>query len=99
MMPYWQVWGAAMIAGYLTISFILFVMIVTGQTMYARKAALLSPFSFMILSTILIAVLPQEFTGVKNFFSVTGLNLPLLIFYIVTLMTLSGRPSITSELS
>jgi len=86
--PYWQNWGLVMIVGYLLISTYLFMIMVSGKTMYDRRAAILSPLSLMILSAILIAVLPDGFTGTKSFIAVTGLNLPLLVFHIVTIRTL-----------
>lgn len=97
MLPYWQNWGAAMIVGYLTVSVYLFALIVSGNTMYTRKTVLLSPLTILIVSTAIIALLPEGFYGSKKFLAVTGLNLPLFIFYIPTLMTLLGKSSMTSE--
>ena len=97
MLSYWQNWGAVMIVGYLGISIFLLSLIVYGKTLYSRKSALLSPLSLMIASSALIAILPKEFYGTKKFFAVTGLNLPLLIFYIVTLETLLRKTGITSQ--
>lgn len=93
MMQYWQVWGTVMIVGYTAVSCFLFALIASGKTMYSRKVALLSPISLMIASTILIALLPEQLYGTKKFFAVTGLNLPLFIFYIVTLITLLNKQS------
>lgn len=88
MMQYWQVWGVVMIVGYVAVSSFLLILIVSGKTMYPRKVALLSPLPLMIASAALIALLPEQFYGTKKFFAVTGLNLPLFIFYIVTMKTL-----------
>ncbi len=52
----------------------------------------------MVFSTVLIALLPAEFNGAAKFLAVTGLNLPLLIFYIVTVRTLVGGLSSESGL-
>ncbi|MGW8246794.1 MAG: DUF6796 family protein [Acidiferrobacterales bacterium] len=86
--PYWQNWGLVMIAGYLLISVYLFFVMVSGKTMYDRRAAVFSPMPLMILSSLLIAVLPDSLNGAKAFLSATGLNLPLLIFHIVSIRTL-----------
>jgi hypothetical protein len=99
MLPYWQNWGTAMIVGYLTISIYLLVLNVSGNTMYPRKSALLSPLTLLIISSAIIALLPERFYGSKKFLAVTGLNLPLFIFYIPTLMILFRKSSITSESS
>jgi hypothetical protein len=97
MLTYWQNWGAVMIIGYLGISIFLLALIVSGKTLYSRKSAFLSPLALMVASTILITILPVEFYGTKKFFAVTGLNFPLLIFYIVTLTTLLKKIGITSQ--
>lgn len=94
--PYWQNWGIVVIVGYLIISFFLFALIVSGKTMYTRKTALLSPISLLLASTVFISLLPEEFYGAKKFFAVTGLNLPLLIFYIATMKTLLDESNITN---
>jgi len=89
--PYWQNWGLVMIVGYLLISVYLFIIMVSGKTMYDRWVAVFSPLPLMIISTVLIAVLPESFSGTKSFFAVTGLNLPLLIFHIVSIRTLLAK--------
>lgn len=97
MVPYWQNWGRLVVVGYLIISSYLSVLIISGQTMYPRKTVLLSPLSLLIISAVFIALLPEGYYGAKAFLAVTGLNLPLLVFYIVTLITLLGRSGIASE--
>lgn len=99
MVPYWQNWGMALVAGYLLLSGYLFYLIISGATMYSRSAALLSPLSLLLISAIIIAVLPESYNGTKTFLAVTGLNLPLLVLFIVTLKTLLVKPNITNKSS
>ena len=93
MIPYWQNWGGVMIAGYLIVSGFLLILIVSGRTLYARKMALLSPLSLVVITTSVIVLLPESSYGVRNFLAVTGFNLPLLVFYAATLITLLDRKS------
>lgn len=99
MVPYWQNWGMALVAGYLLLSSYLFYLIISGATMYSRSAALWSPLSLLVISAIIIVLLPEKYYGTKAFLAVTGLNLPLLIFFIVTLKTLLVKSSIKNKSS
>ncbi|MBD3610103.1 MAG: hypothetical protein HUJ30_06100 [Gammaproteobacteria bacterium] len=88
MVSYWQNWGLVLIIGYLVLSIYLFFLIISGATLYDKAAAFLSPISLLIYSAVLISLLPEGLNGIKAFLAVTGLNLPLLIFYIITINTL-----------
>jgi hypothetical protein len=96
MTPYWYNWGLVLVIGYIAISSYLFFLIISGTTMYQRSAVLLSPLSLLIVNTVIIALMPEGFHGIKALLAVTGLNLPLLVFYIMTIKTLLRKSSITN---
>jgi len=50
---------------------------------FPKWIALLSPLSIIVITTIVTIALPDNMIGVKSFLTVTGLNLPLAIFYFV----------------
>jgi len=84
MLDYWVYWGVILIVGYSILSVYLFVLIVQGKSVFPKWVAIFSPFSIIIVTTIIIFVLPDNMIGVKSFLTVTGLNLPLAVFYFVT---------------
>lgn len=96
MLDYWYGWGLALVVGYVALCLFLFVLVVSGKTLYPRWIAILTPLPFLLFSGFLIMVVPEEFYGTKAFFAVTGLNLPLLFFYIVTMRVLLVREDLDS---
>lgn len=56
------------------------VLILRGLTNYPRMMVFASPLSVMLVSTLLVTILPHDWTGLRTFITVTGLNLPLLIW-------------------
>jgi hypothetical protein len=84
MLDYWQPWAYALAVSYLLMILVLAAVIVSKKTRYPRWMFFLSPLGVMIFSTIGAAILPASLTGLKSFLTVTGLNLPMLIFYIAT---------------
>ena len=78
---YWHPWGSALVIGYIVMSLYLVFLILRGGTLYSRWSVLISPLVVVIYSTVVIAILPENYIGIKAFLAVTGLNLPLLIFY------------------
>ncbi len=81
MLVYWHPWGSALVIGYIVMSLYLVFLILRGGTLYSRWSVLISPLVVVIYSTVVIAILPENYIGIKAFLAVTGLNLPLLIFY------------------
>jgi Family of unknown function (DUF6796) len=84
MLDYWQYWGAALIVGYSILSIFLFVRIFQGQSIFPKWIAIVSPISLVAITAVFASVIPDNMIGVRSFFTVTGLNLPLAIFYLVT---------------
>lgn len=90
MLDYWYPWGVALVAGYVALCLYLIALIMTGRTMYRKTTIAASPLPILMICAVIIALLPASFSGLKVALAVTGLNLPLLIFYVVTVETLLG---------
>jgi len=84
MLDYWLYWGAILVVGYSIMSIYLFILILKNKSIFPKWIAILSPISIMVITTIFTLILPHNMIGVKAFLSVTGLNLPLAIFYFIT---------------
>ncbi len=84
MLDYWQPWAYALAAGYFLLSLYLAAVIVSKKTLYPRWMFFLSPLGVVMLSTIVAAIIPASQAGLRSFLTVTGLNLPMLIFYAAT---------------
>lgn len=97
---YWQPWAYSLVFGYAIISALILLLILTGRSLYPRWAALVSPLGIVVFTAIVIAILPDSATGLKTFLSLTGLNLPLMIFFAITTWVLvrCGARSISLEL-
>lgn len=85
LLDYWQPWAYSLVIILSLISLFLVVVVLSNKTAYSRWMVFLSPLGVMIISTVVIAILPASLTGVKSFLAVTGLNLPMLIFYVTTI--------------
>ncbi|MTJ05604.1 MAG: hypothetical protein FH759_13035 [Sediminimonas qiaohouensis] len=93
---YWQPFGYVIVCGYVLWSAVLAGLILGGRTAYPRRVALLSPLALLLLGGVFVALLPPAMNGVRNFIVVTGLNLPLAVFFMVTghvLKRTGTRPS------
>lgn len=84
MLDYWQPWAYALVVFFFLMSLLLAVVILSKKTLYPRWMFFLSPLGVAILSTIVVAILPTSLAGLRSFLTVTGLNLPMLIFYTAT---------------
>ncbi len=84
MLDYWQYWGGVLILGYSILSLFLFVRIFKGQSIFPKWVAVLSPISVVAITVVVTLLIPKDMVGLRSFFTVTGLNLPLAIFYFVT---------------
>lgn len=84
MLDYWQYWGAFLVAGYSLLSIYAFVLILRNKSIFPKWVAFLSPLSLIVITTIINFILPSSMSGIKTFLTVTGLNLPLAIFYFIT---------------
>jgi hypothetical protein len=76
MLDYWQPWAYVLALLYLLMGLVFAAAILSKKTLFPRWMFFLSPLGVVILSTIIVAILPA--------LTVTGLNLPTLIFYIAT---------------
>lgn len=81
---YWQPWAYSVAIGYVIVSALILTLILSGRSLYPRWVALVSPLGIAALTSIVIAILPDSATGMKAFLSLTGLNLPLMIFFPIT---------------
>ncbi len=81
MLVYWHPWGFALVMAYIVMGLYLVLLILRGGTLYPRWSVFTSPLVIVIYSAIVIALLPENYIGMKAFLAVTGLNLPLLLFY------------------
>ena len=95
---YWQPWAYSVALGYAILSVLIFVLILTGRSHFPRWAASVSPIAIVAFTAVLIVFLPDSATGLKAFPSLTGLNLPLLIFFPVTTWVLARRSDISLSL-
>lgn len=92
-LDYWQPWAYLLVVLFTGIALLLAALIVFNKTIYSRWMFFVSPIGLMMLSTIAIAVLPGSYLGLKSFLAATGLNLPMLIFYITTVGVLLKQES------
>jgi Family of unknown function (DUF6796) len=83
MLDYWFYWGAILVVGYSIMSIYLFALILQGRSIFPKWAAIISPISIVFFTTLITLALPENMIGIKVFLTVTGLNLPLAIFYFV----------------
>lgn len=94
MLDYWQPWAYVLVIPYVIISLFLAGLIWSNKTSYSRWMLFTSPMGVMLVSTLIIAILPASMTGIKAFLAVTGLNLPLLVFYMASTGTLLKQEEI-----
>ncbi len=85
---YWHPWGFVLVANYIVMGLYLVFLILRGGTLYPKWSVLISPLIVVLYSAAVIAILPEDYIGIKAFLAVTGLNLPLLIFYVFTTFVL-----------
>jgi hypothetical protein len=95
---YWQPWAYSVALGYVVISALILLLILTGRSLYPRWMALVSPLGIAAFGAVVIAVLPDSATGLKAFLSLTGLNLPLMIFFAITTSILVRRGELPMSL-
>jgi hypothetical protein len=81
---YWEPWAFYLVFGYSIASILILTLILTGRSLYPRWVALVSPIGFVVFSGIVNAILPDSANGLKVFLSITGLNLPLMVFFAIT---------------
>lgn len=84
MLDYWLPLGTILVVGYSIMSIYVFILILKNRSIFPKWVAILSPISIMVFTTIITLILPDNMIGVKAFLTVTGLNLPLAIFYFFT---------------
>lgn len=99
MVSYWTPWGFALVVGYAVLCLCLIALILTRRTLYPLWTLFVTPPFFLLLGAVAIWLLPPELSGIKTFIAVTGLNLPLLVFYGVTWKLLSAVPNPTEALA
>lgn len=95
---YWEPWAYSLVFLYAIISVLILILILTGKTLYPRWTVLVSPIVLLVFTGIVIAILPENATGLKTFLSVTGLNLPLMIFFAITTWVLVRRRELSLSL-
>lgn len=95
---YWQPWAYSLGLGYAILSMLILALILTGRSHLPRWTASVSPIALLVYSSILIANLPDSATSLKAFLSLTGLNLPLLIFFPITTWALARRSDLSLSL-
>jgi hypothetical protein len=84
--------GGSMVALILLVSMGLAALIGSGRTLYPRWAVLVSPLGLMLVSTALVAGLPDAARDAREFLAIAGFNLPLGIFHAVTTGVLLAAP-------
>ena len=95
---YWQPWAYSLVFLYAIVSVLILMLILTGRSLYPRWTALVSPIALVVFTGIVIAILPDSATGLKAFLSLTGLNLPLMIFFAITTWVLVRRGELSITL-
>lgn len=95
---YWQPWAYSVALGYVVVSALILVLILTGRSLFPRWTAFVSPLGIAAYTAIAIAVLPNSASGLKAFLSLTGLNLPLVILFPVTTWALLKHGRISMSL-
>ncbi len=95
---YWQPWAYSVVIVYAIIAALILILVLTGRSLYPRWTALVSPIPLVVFTGIVIAILPDSATGLKAFLSVTGLNLPLMVFFAITTWVLVRRRELSLTL-
>lgn len=95
---YWEPWAYSLVFLYAILSVLILILILTGRTLYPRWTVLVSPIAILVFTGTVIAILPDNATGLKTFLSVTGLNLPLMIFFAITTWVLVRRRELSLSL-
>ncbi len=95
---YWEPWAYSLVFLYAILSGLILILILTGRTLYPRWTVLVSPIVILVFTGIVIAILPDNATGLKTFLSVTGLNMPLMIFFAITTWVLVRRRELSLSL-
>lgn len=73
-------------------------LILTGRSLYPRWTVLVSPVGLVAFTALAIAFLPAGATGLKSFLSLTGLNLPLMVFFPITTWVMVKRGELSMSL-
>jgi len=95
---YFEPFGLAVAGLYLALMLFWTALIFSGRTLYPRWMAVVSPLGVMLLSQLLLFVVPDGSTGVRAFITVTGLNLPITLWAIVSTIYLWDRAAIDLSL-
>jgi len=95
---YWQPWAYSVAVGYTIVSALILILILSGRSLYPRWAAIVSPLSIAALTAFFIAILPSNATEVKAFLALTGLNLPLMLFFPITTWVLARHRELSLSL-
>lgn len=88
---YWQPWAYSVVALYAVISVMIFALIITGRSFYPKWSAFTSPMPIVAVTVLIIAILPNSIAGVKSFLAISGLNLPLVVFFATSTWVLARR--------
>ncbi|HEY5735576.1 MAG: DUF6796 family protein [Nitrosopumilus sp.] len=95
---YWQPWAYSLVIVYAIISILILILIITGRSFYPRWTALISPIALVTVTFAVIMILPDNASGLKSFLSLTGLNLPLMVFFAITTWVLAKQKEIEISL-
>jgi hypothetical protein len=95
---YFEPFGLAVSGLYLALMLFWTALILSGRTLYRRWMAVFSPLSIMLLSQLLLFAVPTASTAVRAFITVTGLNLPITLWAIVSTIYLWDRAAIDLSL-
>ncbi|MCV0400120.1 MAG: hypothetical protein K5785_09025 [Nitrosarchaeum sp.] len=98
MKDYWQPWAYSLVVLYSIVSVMILVLIITGRSLYPRWAAFVSPIAIVVMTVFVIAILPNSTAGVRSFLSISGLNLPLVIFFAITTWVLARHKKLEISL-
>jgi hypothetical protein len=85
---YFEPFGLAVTGLYLALMLFWTVLVLSGRSLYSRWIALVSPLSVMLLSQLILFILPAGNTGARAFITVTGLNLPITLWAIISTLVL-----------
>jgi hypothetical protein len=88
---YFEPFGLAVTGLYLALMVFWTALIVSGRSLYPRWMTLTSPLSIMLLSQLILFALPAASTGVRAFITVTGLNLPITVWAIISTLFLWNK--------
>jgi hypothetical protein len=98
MQDYWQPWAYSLVFGYAIVSALIALLILTGRSLYQQWIVLVSPIGLVVFTAIVIELLPDSATGLKAFLALTGLNLPLMIFFSITTWVVAKRAELSLSL-